>query len=335
VKLFRVVSNTASDEGLAFAGDIPLLKRPLPGTMPIVVTSLEFDSYGRLFMGGQDGFLRMATFATTHDGSSSVVVGEMRGTVIASPRHGLRQPPSPILSLDISEELEMVATSHANGTVCIYSIGGIHGDATDMSIGGGNDNDPLLGVWNPFSDTNNACHARSVAFVSSSGGDSSGTQNNGNDPSWSIVVGGGNGMLWMNEIHPRYIMTNGDMDADHDVSYDGMHDTTGTTMMPQTLPSLFKENSMQQISPGHRGPVLSLASRPGGILVSAGHDGMLRVTQIWPTPKALYGLGGYNAWIGDICIDSDGKRLLSDGRDDVVVVHNFSKEEEEDMGVYE
>ena len=71
--------------------------------------------------------------------------------------------------------------------------------------------------------------------------------------------------------------------------------------------------------------------------MSAGHDGMLRVTQIWPTPKTLYGLGGYNAWMGDVCINLDRKRLLSDGRDDVVVVHNFSKEEEEeeDMGVYE
>ena len=110
------------------------MKRPLPGAMPIVVTLLEFDSYGRLFMGGQDGFLRMATFATTWDGSS-VVAGKMR--VIALLRQQLRQPPLPILSLDISEDLEMVATSHANGNVCMYSTGN-HGNTTDMSIGSGN-----------------------------------------------------------------------------------------------------------------------------------------------------------------------------------------------------
>ena len=72
-----------------------------------------------------------------------------------------------------------------------------------------------------------------------------------------------------------------------------------------------------------------MASRPGGILVSAGHDGMLRVSRICkPVPRALYGLGGYKVWIGSICIDDDGKRLLSDGRDDVVVVHDFSKKDE-------
>jgi hypothetical protein len=90
---------------------------------------------------------------------------------------------------------------------------------------------------------------------------------------------------------------------------------------------------MQQIKPPHNGPVVALASRSGGVLVSAGHDGVLRISQISasrinpervPPPKALYGLGGYKVWIGNICIDDEGKRLLSDGRDDVVVVHDFS-----------
>jgi hypothetical protein len=48
-----------------------------------------------------------------------------------------------------------------------------------------------------------------------------------------------------------------------------------------------------------------------------------------PPPKALYGLGGYKVWIGNICIDDEGKRLLSDGRDDVVVVHDFSSKDDD------
>lgn len=300
VKLFRL----DADEGeLKFVGDVPSLKRPLPGVTPILVTTLEFDSLGRLFMGGQDGFLRMVTF------SNDVSEFDMKVTLLSSPRQQLQQSPSPILSLDICEELDMVATAHANGNVCVYST-------NPDDIG----DDRLLGVWNPFSDTNNACHARSVKFISSSGGDGSSNDQGTKDQIWNIVVGGGNGMLWMHEIHPQYI--------GHDVVDDASFSKDSLQSNDERV-SLFKENSMQQIKPSHQGPVLSLASRPGGILVSAGHDGMLRVTQIWPTPKALYGLGGYKVWIGNICIDSEGKRLLSDGRDDVVVVHDFSKEEDE------
>ena len=47
-------------------------------------------------------------------------------------------------------------------------------------------------------------------------------------------------------------------------------------------------------------------------------------------PEPLYGLGGYKAWIGNVCIDAEGKRLLSDGRDDVIVVHDFSGDDDEE-----
>ena len=65
--------------------------------------------------------------------------------------------------------------------------------------------------------------------------------------------------------------------------------------------------------------------------MSTSHDGMLCMSQLWPVPKPLYGLGGHKAWIGNVCIDREGKRLLSDGRDDIVVVHDFSTGEEEEV----
>jgi len=296
VKLFKLMG----DEGeLTFVGDVPSLKRPLPGVTPILVTCLKFDSLGRLFMGGQDGFLRMVTFADDVD--------EMQVTLVSSPRQQqlqqLQQLPSPVLSLDISEELEMVATAHANGNICVHSTNQDHRNS--------NNNNCLLGVWNPFTASS---HARSVAFVS-------GGEDEQDDPLWGIVAGGGNGELWMQEIDPSYILTTTSAAMTND-----NRDVAATTTIP-----LFKENSIQQIEPNHQhGAVLSMAARPGGILVSTGHDGMLRMTQLWPTPKALYGLGGYKVWIGNVCIDSEGKRLLSDGRDDVVVVHDFSMDEEEE-----
>ena len=305
-----------------------------------VVTCLKFDSLGRrLFAGGGDGRLRVVTF----DGDISDVEKSIRTTLIPTRtssssrtsssflwrlKQGNTPPPSnlsPILSLDMTEALGMVATAHANGNVQVYSHDSDNDDGSDAF--------PLLGVWNPFADTNDACHARSVAFVSGGGGRGDDDDEEEDvDPSWSIVVGGGNGQMWVQEIHNKRIDavtgTQRTLDAINGDDEDVRRMPTATTAsaMPS---SFFTENTMQQIKPSHRGPVVALSSRSGGILVSAGHDGMLRVSRICkPVPKALYGLGGYKVWIGSICIDDEGKRLLSDGRDDVVVVHDFSKDDE-------
>jgi len=274
VKLFRFDNDIGE---LNYVADVPSLKRPLPGVTPTVITCLKFDSVGRLYMGGNDGLLRMVSF-DNDDGGEDI---EMNVKVIST----AEQVISPILSLDICEDLDMVASAHANGNICIY----INKD-DDVEEGS-----HLLGTWNPFADTNNPTHARSVAFMAGhhSGG-------------LSIIAGGGNGEMWIQEIDP--------------LSYS----SSGNT---ETI-SMFKENTLMQIKPSHQGPVISMATRPGGILVSAGHDGMLRITQIQTTPRPLYGLGGYKVWIGSICIDREGKRLLSDGRDDVLVVHDFSDDEE-------
>jgi len=249
----------------------------IPGVTPVVITCLKFDSVGRLYMGGNDGLLRMVSFGN-NDGGEDI---EMNVKVIST----AEQVISPILSLDICEDLDMVASAHANGNIFIY----INKDDD------GEEGSHLLGTWNPFRDTNNPSHARSVAFMAGhhSGG-------------LSIIAGGGNGEMWIQEIDPS------------------SYSSSGNT---ETI-SMFKENTLMQIKPSHQGPVISMATRPGGILVSAGHDGMLRVTQIQNTPRPLYGLGGYKVWIGSICIDREGKRLLSDGRDDVLVVHDFSDDEE-------
>ena len=64
-------------------------------------------------------------------------------------------------------------------------------------------------------------------------------------------------------------------------------------------------------------------------LVSAAHDGTMRVWDLAlaadgdRTPEVCYGLGGYKVWLGSVCVDD--KRLISDGSDNTVVVHDFSK----------
>lgn len=307
VKLFKYIEGT---NVLEYVGSVPTLVRPLPGTTPTIVTSVEFNSLGKLFVGGSDGYLRMITFPVNFFGMDyeEMKLGVENITVAAIPSSKQKQqkeeekvqqqPPSPILSLDVCEELEMVATAHANGNVCIYSV------RDDDS--GDDDGYALLGMWNPFTASKGGkSHARSVAFVSNE------------SKQWSIVVGGGNGELWLQDIHSSLVEPS-------TATLDGNEQPATETPNMQ----LFMENSVQAIKPNHNGPVIGLASRPDGLIVSIAHDGILRVTQTFPTPKALFGLAGYKVWVGSVCIDSEGKRLISDGRDDVVVVHDFSKEPE-------
>ncbi|KAL7466624.1 hypothetical protein ACHAXS_006917, partial [Conticribra weissflogii] len=321
VKLFKFVERAKGGGGgvLEFLGVVPTLARPLPGTVPTLVTSLKFDSLGRLFLGGADGYLRMVTFPEHYfgvsDGGGSSVRDESDVKVAVISSAG--SSPSPILSLDVSEDIlsmsTMIATCHANGNVNIHSVSHEHGNE---DVGGAI---AFLGTWSPFS-SGNTSHARSVAFVSKH--DKVDVDRDGGH--FGMVVGGGNGEMWVCDLDISSIRAN--------------KNTSGSKGS-----SFLRYESTRKINPLHNGPVLALATRPGGIVISAAHDGLLRVSQVWndendqaggkdSLPKSLYGLMGYKVWIGNICIDDDGKRLISDGKDDVVVVHDFSKDPLEDDG---
>merc|ERR1712174_182109 len=319
VKLFKMFENNAAAPELMHQGDIQSLIRPMPGALPIIVTCMKFDSIGRLYLGGSDGFLRIVTSPDDFILSYDTLDSKEIDVTIIPPSAKQEQPPSPILSLDVSEELDMVVTACVNGNVCVYSI-------KEQGHGAS-----FLGVWNPFiaSGKNHARswnpfiasgknHARSVTFASS---------NRRGIRRYAVVVGGGNGEMWISDIHPSFMpMSSGD-DVDKATE--------------ENKGKLFVDNSAQKFQPNHVGSVISLASR-GDIVVSVGHDGMLRLTQAWigrqstlrKEPTALYGLGGYKVWVGSICIDEEGKRLVSDGMDDAVIVHDFSKDIDNDMSCF-
>jgi len=77
-----------------------------------------------------------------------------------------------------------------------------------------------------------------------------------------------------------------------------------------------------------QGSVVALTPGPPGLLISGAHDGTLRVWDLeggaGGEPSCLYGLGGYKVWLGSVC--TDGRRLVSDGMDNSLVVHDFSTE---------
>jgi hypothetical protein len=274
VRLFKLVENSNT---LIYQGNIPEIS--------IVVTCTKFDSDGKLYLGGSDGILRVVTFPPDFLNVDDVNLMNAQDLEVTVVPHSLDEPVSPILSLDVSESLDMAVTAHANGNVCLHSM-------KKQS-----ERNSVIGVWNPFA-KNKSC-ARSVTFASRA---------TNVETKYAVVVGGGNGEMWLNIIDPDSKKGEG---------------------------VVFKDEFVQKLEPDHIGPVISLASRPQGLIMSVGHDGMIRMTQTWISgkikkmPSPVYGLGGYKVWIGSICVDDEGKRLISDGMDDAVVVHDFSLDKNE------
>jgi len=79
--------------------------------------------------------------------------------------------------------------------------------------------------------------------------------------------------------------------------------------------------------PPHNGAVVGLLPHPKdpSLLVTAAIDSSIRIWDLSkPRPESLYGIVGYKVWLGSLAIDDSGRRLVSDGRDNLVVFHDFS-----------
>jgi WD40 repeat protein len=91
----------------------------------------------------------------------------------------------------------------------------------------------------------------------------------------------------------------------------------------------FKMDKATECKPKHRGPLKCLASPSPGLLLSAGQDGSMRLWNITEDdPSYVYQFVGYKVWIGSLW--TDGKRIVSDGADNTIVMHDFASEAEED-----
>lgn len=161
--------------------------------------------------------------------------------------------------------------------------------------------DVLPDSWRPFGDDDDdTTVARSVAVVRQDDGDEG-----------SVVCGGGDGSLHLQRL--------------------SVHERTGKVV------GLDCAVGAEKITPSHGGPVVSMAARRGGLLVTGAHDGSLRVWDCNTTPRSdgtgsrsLYHLVGYKVWLGSVCIDEEGLRLLSDGCDNSILVHDFSAQTAQD-----
>jgi WD40 repeat protein len=88
--------------------------------------------------------------------------------------------------------------------------------------------------------------------------------------------------------------------------------------------NVFQPNRVKRLNPRHGGLVKCLTSPTPGILLSGGQDGSLRVWNISSEDDSyyLYQFIGYKVWLGTVW--TDGSRLLSDGADNAVILHDFS-----------
>eukprot|EP00310_Coccolithus_braarudii_P017137 CAMPEP_0183336136 /NCGR_PEP_ID=MMETSP0164_2-20130417/4205_1 /TAXON_ID=221442 /ORGANISM="Coccolithus pelagicus ssp braarudi, Strain PLY182g" /LENGTH=389 /DNA_ID=CAMNT_0025505605 /DNA_START=105 /DNA_END=1274 /DNA_ORIENTATION=+ len=193
------------------------------------------------------------------------------------------------LTIDVGSPVLCLTASDTHGlVVCGTADGSVH----IFSMTTGN----RVDVWRPLSFDGSSGYrgerTRSVALLDVGS-------------AACVLAGGSEGQL-----HFRWLADGGLRHPDGDSA--GVFDAT--------RPS-------QALLPAHRGAVVALQGvGVSSLFVSGAHDGTMRVWDMRSaasggTPKALYGMGGYKVWLGSVA--TDGKRLVSDGSDNCVIVHAF------------
>jgi hypothetical protein len=286
-----------------------------------LITSLVFDKNGMLWVGGYDGILR--GYMTDDDAEDSHYSYNLDSTSSTDsntkiPLVQARKPwmeidiGSPILSLSINEDLGC-------GVVATSTLGAVLFSLEDGDI---------LGSWKPFPETarkKKDVFARSAMIVQMEEG------------RWSLLCGASDG-----RIYQRLLIV----------------DSLGYVSEQNDFTSLDDKLSWV-LKPSHSAPVVALSSPFPNLFVSGGLDGTIRVWDAsrdldWDEgiededntdddssedrggddtissskrPKCLYALTGYKVWLGSIFTST--KKLVSDGADNTIVVHDFSGEDEE------
>jgi WD40 repeat protein len=158
------------------------------------------------------------------------------------------------------------------------------------------------------------------------------------DKSFVLICGGADGTIHMVQLNVNSVSNRVDKEKPFVIE--------DTITSPQSALSS-ADSSTTMIRPKHVGPVMCLTSPGDGRFVSGGQDGTLRVWDLIETAttttnekmmnnnnvgngdsthqveaKCNYALTGYKLWLGSVY--TDGKRLLSDGGEQSIVIRDFS-----------
>lgn len=285
---------------------------PLANLKGKQVTALSVDAEGRLWVGVYDGTFEGSVYM--YDLLDPAPLSDQEPHVV--------KLPSGVLSMAVSDETSLVACGTTGGTVELISMDkGDHIESWKVNAEG----------------TRADTHIRSVEIFQAG---KAADEEEGSNENWCVVAGGGNGSMRM-----RWLQTD-----------------EGTAIVHSEEP--FDSNRLPLVIPPHSGMVVSLTGcQQNGLLVSGAQDGTLRVydfcydedaaigvdeidgnssdsddvefsneydamqdepPQVDIHPVILYQLAGYKVWLSSICVDEKGLRLITDGADNTVVVHDFS-----------
>jgi len=273
------------------------------------VSALSVDAEGRLWVAVYDGTFEGSVYR--YDLLDPAPLSDQEPHII--------KLSSGVLSMAVSDETSLVACGLAGGTVELISM----------------DKGEQIDSWKVNTDSTKAdTHIRSVEIFQAG---KAADEEEGSNENWCVVAGGGNGSMRM-----RWLQTDGD-----------------TASVNAQEP--FDNARLPLVIPPHSGMVVSLTGcRQNGLLVSGSQDGTVRVydfcyddsaiesgenddpgsdevefsneyeymqddpPQVELHPVILYQLAGYKIWLSSICVDEKGLKLVTDGADNTVVVHDFT-----------
>lgn len=271
-----------------------------------LVTSVAFDDGGMLWVGANDGFIR----AFEYDDREKTLIRQSEPVFEMD-------ADSEVLSISVNNEIGCGVAATASGEVILFSL----------------EEGEVMVRWKPFGKgvgKRKREFARSALIVQNN------EANNANEAVWSIIAGGSEGSMFQRRLNV---------------------DSIG--YVSDRNPLMDDEALIGRFRPSHTMSVVSLSSPFPGLVVSGSQDGHIRIwdcayhrsnegvavpvgeedeeeaqfddiSSIDKRPRCLYALTGFKVWLGSIF--TDGKKLVSDGADNSIVVHDFSGEDDSAEG---
>jgi len=269
----------------------------IPSLEGVLVTCLHWDNDEEyLWVGTADG--RVKAYALSGDDDQNDYEPSLS---LRLAKEWKIKDAAVVLSIAVEAEIGVAVVATSGGTVELLQC--TEEDFDEPNSAG----DVMALLFPPFDSGRKSSIAfcRSVAVVKL-GNDSSDDSNR-----HVIVMGANDGSLFLQPLH---------LDED-------------TEMVHAKTPFGTADN-LATLQPSHQGPVMCLASPCPGLWVSGAQDGRVRVWRIeqqksnnntdeqYAESECLYEFGGYKVWVGSLW--TDGTRLVSDGADNTVIMHDFS-----------
>ena len=304
-------STTNNHHQLISQGSIPALQGQY-------VTCLKFHDHGtQLWVGTHTGQVHM--YRLDH----------LPLALQTTPRHCWKLD-SCILSIDLASDYECGVATVAGGSVHLFSTKGATKKtpstttttttttSTTTSTG-----TVLATLYPPFDSSERRSaniYPTHACFVQTTGRSGDDTATTTTTNGLSLVCGGSNGSMYCQRLALTVPTTQ--QQQEEDTQDDDDDDTpNGPITIDPDQPLVEPVESMGM---GHFGGGLikALVSPSPDMVVSLGQDGCVRIWNL-KTRKPHYSFQGYKVWAGSLW--TDGQRLVSDGADNCILMHDFGK----------